>query len=198
MKVKSLIVTLVTLALSAICNCALAGEPLNRIVAIVNDDVITASELKNREASVMDQLQKQKTQIPAASVLRKQILDRLILENLQLQIAERGGVRVDDEILNTNLRKLAKKNNMTLGDFRNVLENDGFDYESFREDFRKQIIMNKIRQQMVNNRVQISEREVDKLLAEAQANQTENTWICIIYESCTGNNLTREVYSVEH
>ena len=63
---------------------------------------------------------------------------------------------------------------MTLGEFRNVLENDGYDFVSFREDFRKQIIMNKIRQQMVNNRIQISEREVDNLLAEAQANNIEN------------------------
>ena len=171
MKVKFLILIL---ALSATCNYALAGEPLNRIVAIVNDDIITASELKNREVSVMEQLQKQQTEMPATSVLRKQILDRLVLENLQLQIAERGGVRVDDELLNTNLRTLAKKNNMTLGEFRNVLENDGYDFVSFREDFRKQIIMNKIRQQMVNNRIQISEREVDNLLAEAQANNIEN------------------------
>jgi hypothetical protein len=80
-------------------------EPLNRIVASVNDGVVLASELQTREIRVISQLQQQQAQLPPREALRKQVLDRLILENLQLQMAERSGIRVDDETLNNSLRK---------------------------------------------------------------------------------------------
>jgi peptidyl-prolyl cis-trans isomerase SurA len=145
----------------------IANVPLNHIVAIVNDNVVLQSELENRERLVMEQLQQKSAQLPPRDLLRKQVLDRLILENLQLQMAERTGVRVDDETLNTNLRGMANQNGMTLTEFREVLEKDGFDYIAFREEFRNQIIMNQIRQQMVDNRVQVSEQEIDNLLESA-------------------------------
>ncbi|TCK19321.1 periplasmic chaperone for outer membrane proteins SurA [Thiogranum longum] len=163
MKLISLLLTLVFILPGQL----LANVPLNHIVAVVNNDVILQSELDNRERLVIEQLQKQDAQLPPQDVMRKQVLDRLILENLQLQIAERSGIRVDDETLNANLRSMAKQNGMTLTEFREVLEKDGFDYVAFREEFRNQIIMNKIRQQMVDNRVQVSEQEVDNLLASA-------------------------------
>ncbi len=152
----------------------LANTPLNHIVAVVNNDVILQSELDNREHLVADQLQKQGAQLPPRDILRKQVLDRLILENLELQMAERTGIRVDDETLNTNLRRMAKQNGMTLTEFRKVLEKDGFDYVAFREDFRNQVIMNKIRQQMVDNRVQVSEQEIDNLLETAAESNDES------------------------
>lgn len=152
----------------------LFAEPLNGIVAVVNDDVILESELENREAMVMDQLRQQQAQLPPQSILRKQVLDRLILENLQLQMAERSGVRIDDETLNANLRTLARQSNMTLTEFREVLERDGFDYVAFREQFRNQITMNRIQQEMVDNRIQVTEQEVDNLLATAAAFNDQN------------------------
>jgi len=163
MKLISLFLTLVFVLPGQL----LANTPLNNIVAVVNDGVILKSELENRERLVLEQLQKQSPQLPPRDVLRKQVLDRLILESLQLQIAERSGIRVDDETLNSNLRGMAKQNDMTLTEFREVLEKDGFDYVTFREEFRNQIIMNKIRQQMVDNRVQVSEQEIDNLLESA-------------------------------
>jgi peptidyl-prolyl cis-trans isomerase SurA len=169
---RQLIICLFTLLLSDI-SAALA-EPLNRIVAVVNDDVILESELATREAMVIEQLQQQQSQLPSSATLRKQVLDRLVLENLQLQMAERSGIRVDDETLNNNLRKLAGQNNMTLTEFRQVLERDGFDYASFREEFRDQIIMNRIRQEMVDNRVQVTEQEVDQALASAASSSDQN------------------------
>jgi peptidyl-prolyl cis-trans isomerase SurA len=160
---KSLLTGLVLL-LSA--NTPLA-ETLNRVVAVVNDDVILESELSSRETMIVEQLRQQQAQLPSRSSLRKQVLDRLVLENLQLQLAERSGIRVDDETLNSNLRNLAKQNGMTLTEFREVLEKDGFDYAAFREEFRDQIIMNRVRQEMVDKRVQVTEQEVDQLLASA-------------------------------
>ena len=100
----------------------LAAKPLNRIVATVNDNVVLESELINRETMIIDQLRQQNAQLPPQAALRKQVLDRLIIENLQLQLAERSGVRIDDETLNKNLQTMARQNNMSLDEFRQVLE----------------------------------------------------------------------------
>lgn len=152
-----------------------SAQPLNGIAAIVNEDVVLESELNARETMVLNQLQtQQQAQLPPRSVIRKQVLDRLIVENLQLQMAERTGIRVDDETLNTNLRTMARQNNMSLADFREALERDGIDYVSFREQLRNQITMARIRQEMVDNRVNVTEQDVDNLLANAAAHNDEN------------------------
>jgi peptidyl-prolyl cis-trans isomerase SurA len=153
---------------------ALATTPLNHIAATVNDDVIMQSELDSRVEMVIEQLHKQGAQLPPESALKKQVLDRLILENLQLQMAERSGIRIDDETLNKNLRTLASQNGMTLDQFRQVLEKDGYDYIAFRENFRNQLTMNRVRQQMVDNRVEVTEQEVDHLLATAASFNDQN------------------------
>ncbi|MDT8387731.1 MAG: peptidylprolyl isomerase [Thiogranum sp.] len=157
-----------------LCSSYGLAEPLNRIVAVVNDDVILQSELDNREMMIVEQLEQQSSQLPSGSALRKQVLDRLILENLQLQLAEQSGIRIDDETLNANLRTLAAQNDLTLAEFRDVLETDGFDYAAFREQLRDQITMNRLRQEMVDNRVQVTEQEIDNLLAGAAAIDDQN------------------------
>ncbi|MGW8309723.1 MAG: peptidylprolyl isomerase [Thiogranum sp.] len=153
---------------------AAASQPLNRIVATVNDDVIMQSELDNRVAMVIDQLDQQKAQLPSEEALEKQVLERLIVENLELQLAERSGIRIDDETLNKNLLNMARQNNMTLDEFRQVLEGDGYDYVAFREQFRNQLTMNRIRQQMVDNQVEVTEQEVDHLLETAASFKDQN------------------------
>ena len=151
-----------------------ANQTLNRIVASVNNDVVLESELKNRSAMIISQLQEQKAELPSRSVLQKQILDRLVLENLQLQLAERNGIRIDDEKLNNNMRTLAKQSDMSLSEFREALEQDGYDYVAFRDQFRNQITINQIRQQMVENRVEVTDQEVDHLLATAATFNDQN------------------------
>jgi peptidyl-prolyl cis-trans isomerase SurA len=153
---------------------ALAAKPLNRIVATVNDNVVLESELNNREAMVASQLQQQNAKLPAESALRKQVLDRLIIENLQLQLAERSGIRIDDDTLNKNLQTMARQNDMSLDEFRQTLEKDGFNYVAFREQFRNQLTMNRIRQQMVDSRVEVTEQEIDHLLATAASFNDQN------------------------
>lgn len=153
---------------------AQANVPLNRIVATVNNDVIMQSELNSRIAMVTSQLQEQNAQLPDAEALRKQVLDRLIIENLQLQTASQAGIRIDDDTLNKNLLGMAKQNNMTLDQFRQVLEKDGFDYVAFREQFRNQLTMNRVRQQMVNNHVEVTEQEVNHLLTTAASFENQN------------------------
>ncbi len=144
-----------------------AEQTLNRIVASVNNDVVLESELRNRSEMVISQLQAQQAELPPRSALEKQVLDRLVLENLQLQLAERNGIRIDDEKLNENMRKMAKQNEMSLSEFRAALEQDGYDYVAFREQFRNQITINQVRRQMVENRVEVTQQEVDHLLASA-------------------------------
>lgn len=153
---------------------AAANTPLNHIVATVNDDVIMQSELDSRMRVVLDQLEKQHTQLPPEAALEKQVLDRLVIENLQVQLAERSGIRIDDDTLNKNLLDMAGQNDMTLDQFRQVLETEGYDYVAFREEFRNQLTMNRIRQQMVDNRVEVTEQEVDHLLASADTFNDRN------------------------
>ncbi|RRQ23109.1 peptidylprolyl isomerase [Thiohalobacter thiocyanaticus] len=146
-----------------------AAQALNRIVAVVNDDVILASELEDKVRLVRSQLAQQDTQAPDPAQLERQVLERLIMERLQLQVAERNNIEVDDETLNANLRNIAAQNGVSLTEFRQTLESEGMDYAAFREELRNQIMINRLRQQTVINRIDISDQEVDNLLASQTA-----------------------------
>ena len=140
-------------------------QNLNSIVAVVNDDVIMQSELKNELRTIMSNLQAQNVQLPPENVLQRQVLERIIMEKLQLQLAERNGIRIDDETLNANLRTIAQNNGLSLSEFRDVLERDGYPFETFREDIRDQIIIKRLRNEMVEGRTSVSDQEIDNLLA---------------------------------
>ncbi len=142
-------------------------RPLNQVVAIVNDGVIVSSELGAAIVEIEKQLQSRNTQVPSRDVLAKQVLERLVVEKLQLQIAEQGGMTIDDNTLNEEIRTLAKENGMTLADFRAVLERDGYDYPAFREDLRKQLLIQQTRRQMVGSRIKVTDQEIDNLLTSA-------------------------------
>jgi peptidyl-prolyl cis-trans isomerase SurA len=144
-------------------------EVLNRIVALVNDDVILQSELDKEIVAVIAQLQEKQTELPSRAVLEKQVLERLILKRLQLQLAESSGVKVDDTTLNNKMQELARENGVTLTQFREILEREGYDYAAFREDLRQQLIINQLRQQMIGSRTKVSDQEVDNLLANLEA-----------------------------
>jgi len=150
-------------------------QVLNRIVAVVNDDVILKSELDAAVKEVSAQLKAKDTPLPPLPVLEKQVLEKLILEHLQLQLAEANGIKIDDITLNNKLQEIAKENGVSLTDFRAVLEREGFDYSNFREDIRHQLTIAKLRQQMVGSRISVSDQEVDNLLASLEASQTSNT-----------------------
>ncbi len=149
------------------CLAGAANEPLNRVVAIVNDNVIVESQVDEREAFVIKQLQEKNTAVPESDQLRQQVLERLVIENLQLQMARQNGINVDDDMLNTSLRTMASENKMTLTEFRDKLEAEGYDYAAFREQVRNEITIARVRQQMVENSIQVTDQEVDNLLANA-------------------------------
>jgi hypothetical protein len=128
---------------------------LNRVVAIVNEDIIVSSELQQGIEQVTRQLEAKQTELPPRAVLEKQVLERLVMEHLQLQLAERNGIRIDDSMLNNKLQELARENNMTLSEFRDILQRDGFSYSDFRDDLRKEMTIKQLRQQMVGSRLKV-------------------------------------------
>jgi len=144
-------------------------EPLNHIVAIVNDGIIVSSELDNAVRNVTAQLQQKGTELPPRDVLEKQVLERLVLEKLQLELAAANGMTIDDSTLNDELQKLARQNNLTLSEFRAVLEQGDSSYNDFRESLRKQLLIQELRRQMVASRIKVTDLEVDNLQAMMKA-----------------------------
>ncbi|OGT36297.1 MAG: molecular chaperone SurA [Gammaproteobacteria bacterium RBG_16_51_14] len=151
--------------LLSVANGARAGVPLDRIIAIVNSDVIMLSELEEKLRTVRSQMEQQGTQLPPAEALEKQVLDRLIQNRLQLQMASQTGIRVDDETLNRTISNIAAENKVTLTQFRDILEKDGYSYEQFREDIRNEITISRLRQRQVENRITVTDQEIDNYLA---------------------------------
>lgn len=178
---------------------AAMGVELDRIIAVVNDDVIMKSELDDRLRTVEDQLSQQGTQLPPRSILEKQVLDRLILNKLQVQMASETGIRVDDETLNRTIANIAAENKVNLGEFRRILENDGYSYEKFREDIRDEILISRLRARQVDNRVMVTEREVENYLAtqEHQGEQEVEYRLRHILIATPGTASAREIKEAE-
>jgi peptidyl-prolyl cis-trans isomerase SurA len=139
--------------------------PLNSIAAVVNEDIIMSSELESASREIVKQLNEKGTPLPDKAELDKQVLEKLVMESLQLQIATTNGISVDDSLLNNEIKNLAKKNGVSLTEFRDILQRDGYSYEKFRDDMRKQLVIMQVRRQMVSSRIKINEQEVDNLLA---------------------------------
>ncbi len=142
--------------------------PLDHIVAVVNDDVITATELDHRMTVIKRQLARRNARLPADDILRRQVLERMIQEQLQLQLARSIGIRVDDETLTTVLSRIARDSGMDLLQFRRALEADGLDFAEFRENVRNEIIIDRLRQQRVERRISVTEQEVKNQLARME------------------------------
>ncbi|MGB2818944.1 MAG: peptidylprolyl isomerase [Burkholderiaceae bacterium] len=142
------------------------SRALDRIVAVVNDEVITANELATRAAIAESQLRRQKIQPPPRDVLERQVLERMIVDRAQLQLARETGVRVDDGTVNAAIGRVAESNGLTVPALRQRLEADGLSFNQFRDDIRQDIILNRLREREVDNRLQISDSEVDNYIAE--------------------------------
>ena len=151
-----------------------AGVPLDRIVAVINDDVIMQSELEYKINTVIRQILQQEAQRPPRDVLEEQVLERMIINKLQLQQADTNGIKVDDQTLNETINKIATDNRVTLTQFREILEKDGIDYEQFREDIRDEITIARLRQRQVANRVSVTEREIDNFLVTEEVQGVGN------------------------
>lgn len=154
-----------------------AGETLDGIAAVVNDDVVLRSELRAEVEFVRKQMQRNGQRVPPDSVLRDRILERLILENIQLQRAEQRGISVDAEAVNNALRNMADRNGTDLSGLRKRVEAEGMDFQRLRRDIRRQMIVSRLRQREVGSQIQISEDEVDAALKRMeQAKQQETVY----------------------
>lgn len=142
---------------------------MDRIIAVVDQLVITENELADRVRTVSAQLEKQGQQLPPANILQKQILERLINDRLLLQHAAETGLRVDDGQLEKTIGRIAEQNKMDIASFKKALEADGINYRKFREDIRSEIIIARLREREVENRINISESEVDNYLTTQAA-----------------------------
>lgn len=146
-----------------------SGELLDRIAAVVNDGVVLTSQLDAQTDEVTERLRQQKTELPPRNVLRRQILERLIVEEIQIQRADRLGVEVSEEMLNGALDDVAKRNNIAFPDLPSALAQQGVDYRDFRDEVRRQLQLQLLRQRDVIARINISPRELEQFMAR-QAN----------------------------
>ena len=142
-----------------------AVQTLDKIVAIVDNDVVMQSQLDQRVHEVQQTIAKRGGAVPPTSVLDQQVLERLIVENLQLQIGERSGIRITDEELNQAIGTIAQRNNMSLEQFRAALAHDGLSFDDAREQVRREMVISRVRQRRVAERIQVSEQEVKNFLA---------------------------------
>ena len=138
---------------------------IDRIVAVVNNDVIVYSELRTRLKAVVQRLEDSGVPPPPVDVLEKQVLEQLILDRLQMQMADSTGIRIDDESLNRQIADIARQNNLSLREFRDVLSRDGYDFVAFREEIRDELIKSRVQQRQVQDRVQVTDRDIDNFLA---------------------------------
>jgi peptidyl-prolyl cis-trans isomerase SurA len=148
---------------------------LDRIVAIVDQTVVTEQELESRIRSVTAQFKKQGTELPEESVLRKQILERLISDALQLQYAAQTGIKIDDNQLDRTIERIAEQNQMTLTEFGEALAKDGISMSKFRSDIRSEITIARLREREVDGRVTVTESEIDNYLTtQAASNESQD------------------------
>lgn len=146
---------------------------LDRIVAIVDQSVITEHELESRIVTVTAQLKKQGVELPPEDILRKQILERLISDALQLQFAAQSGVKVDDAQLDKTIQRIAEQNQMTVAQFGEALNAEGINMRKFRADMRNEITISRLREREVESRINVTESEIDNYLT-TQASSNEN------------------------
>lgn len=177
---RRLLIALTALALPAAAlaqtrELSTTGVPLDRVVAIVNEGVVLQSQLDNQSRLIMGRLRDQGTQLPSADVIRQQVLERLVLQEIQIQRAQRLGVQVSDEMLNEALRDVARRNGIPFEQMPVALEAQGIDYATYREEMRREITLSLLRQRDVFPRIHVSPRELDAALERQAGQADENT-----------------------
>ena len=143
---------------------ATKGVLLDRIAAVVNDGVVLNSDLDEQIAVISERLQQQKLELPAQNVLRQQVLERLVVQEIQVQHADRAGIKVPDEALNSALQEVAQRNGIALSQLPEALSQQGVDYASYREEMRRELTLGMLRQRDVLQRISVTPREIDQFL----------------------------------
>ena len=151
-----------------------AAEPLDKVVAIVNDNVITESELNSQIAILRQQITAKNMALPSEKVLRKQVLQHLIDVDIQLQLAKRNEITIDSTELNETILKIAENNKISLTRLREEIVKQGLSWEDYRENIRKEMLMNRLQQRAVGKEVVVSSQQVDDYLKTASHKENTN------------------------
>ena len=159
---KNIFVLLVSLLASM--NIFSKIELIDRVVAVVDSGVIMESQLNSRVEEILIRLKSDTTELPPINLLEEQVLDRLIIEEIQLQLADRAGIKISDSELNQTLSRVSSQNNLSLEDFRLKLEAEGTSYKSFRDTIKKELIIQRVQRGRVGGRVDISEQEIENFI----------------------------------
>ncbi|MGI9211961.1 MAG: peptidylprolyl isomerase [Methylococcaceae bacterium] len=138
---------------------------LDRIVAVVEDGVILETELQSKVDAIKKSLRSNQTPLPPEEVLQRQVLERLIADKIQLQLADKMGIRVDDETLRQAVQQIAQRHNMSMEEFRDSLRQEGLDYSGFVDQIRTEIATGRLRNSQVNSQIKLSDKEVEHFLA---------------------------------
>ncbi|MCX9154569.1 peptidylprolyl isomerase [Niveibacterium sp. 24ML] len=169
-----------SLAVAMASSAWAASQPIDSIAAVINDEVITVSELALRVQQASRQLQKQGTQLPPQDVFARQLLERMVYERVQLQQARETSVKIDDATLERAIQRVAENNKMSTAQFRAALEKDGLSWSMFREEVRNEMTLGRLREREVESRVVITDAEVDAFLAAQSATSTQEVMIAHI------------------
>ena len=163
--IKKAFFSLIIIISSVLSGSFLAhAEVLGKIAAVVEDDVILEQELDQEVSTIAQRIQASKTQMPPEYILRKQVLEKMIIEKLQRQLAAKAGITVTEEMLNNSAVDIAQRNNMSLQEFRAELERQGMTYKSFLDNMRNEIVINQLRSREIGGRIKVTDREVEHYL----------------------------------
>ena len=159
-------------ALLLFCGQVMAAE-LDRIIAVVDEDIVMQSELDEQADRVRSALRQQGTEMPPTTVLERQVLERLVLEKIQIQVAGQAGIKVTDKELTKAITDIAKRNKLELPQFEKIIESEGIPFARFREQIGQQIVIAKLHHEEVENRVKVSDQEIENFLRN-QSSGSEN------------------------
>ena len=148
-------------------------KKLDRIIAIVDQDVITEKELQEKINSVMDNLKSQKIEIPTENVLRKQVIERLITNSTQIQLAYQTGLKISDAQVDKTIERIAETNKLNVADFKKILEKDGTNFYKFREEIRNEITITQLKEREIDSKIVITDGEIDNFL-NAQSKEIQD------------------------
>ncbi len=142
---------------------------LNRIAAVVNNSIITQTELDNRIETITQQIIQSGTAPPTQDILERQVLEQLIIETLQMSLATATGIKIDDETLNRTVKRIANNNDLSLSKFRKILEEDGFEFSEFRENIRQEITIRRLHERQIHRSVVVSQQDIEQFLSRQPA-----------------------------
>ena len=151
------------------------GVFLDGVAAVVNEGVVLKSELNRQQDLIIMRATEAQMQLPPAHILREQVLERLIIEEIQMQRASRIGIQISDQMLNQAIAQIAQSNNMRFEDLPAILAQDGVDYAEYRRDMRRQMILEQLKRIDVVNRISVSPREVEACIADLEDNVVANS-----------------------